>query len=231
MKILSTLATFTLCNGVLLFSVNFVAYNKNFYDAQFTLNDTAEILGITQAELGQARDKMIDYISGKTNTLDIDFFTPLEKSHMKDARSVFIAVKTLSYILLIVGIATLIALFIYLYIKKSPYKKQKIKLLLKGITFGSGTFLVVLAIIGVVGLIDFNLPFIIFHKIFFPQGNWQFDSSSAMITMLPESFFTNAVWIIAGTGIGFATLLTLTSAIINARIKPLQKNLGNGEGS
>ena len=36
---------------------------------------------------------------------------------------------------------------------------------------------------------DFQWLFILFHKIFFPQGNWLFAESSLLIQLFPASFF------------------------------------------
>ena len=182
----------------MLLSVGFVAYNKSFYDAQFKINNTAEKLEITPQELTQIRDKIIDYIGGKTDKLELDgLFDAAELSHMADARAVFITAKILAWVFMVLGVVGLI-------ISRKP----------KGIIWGCGIFLGIIALIGLFALIGFDGIFTLFHQIFFPQGNWAFSSSSAMITMLPESLFMTAAFIIAAAGAGFAVVLGTVAVVL-----------------
>ena len=200
-----------------MFAVNFVAYNPAFYDAQFKSNDTLAELGITKAELNDARDKIINYLSGKTDKLELEgFFNESEISHMKDARAVFEFVRVLAMVLVVFGITSLVALFLLNYFTTSGNGS-----LWKGIIWGSGAFLGLAALVGLVALISWNGAFAIFHNIFFPQGNWQFSSDSAMITILPAGFFINAVLIIAGVGVGFAAVLGAAALVMSLRRRPL----------
>ncbi|WP_031271962.1 TIGR01906 family membrane protein [Clostridium sp. BL8] len=46
-------------------------------------------------------------------------------------------------------------------------------------------------------LINFDVSFVIFHKIFFPNGNWQFDPDfDPIINILPQEFFFHAAVLI-----------------------------------
>jgi uncharacterized membrane protein len=246
MKFLSALACFVLCLGVLLVSVNFAAYNRAFYDAQFAANDTAEAVGISPADLARVRDGMIAYFGGAADTLQIEvtfdgepvpraFYSADELSHMTDAKAVFTAVRVAAYTSLGVG-AGLVLLCAAMHYRKS--KEASIResgndpqagrkkprglgyTLSFGACVGGGALLLIVALVGVVALIDFNAVFGAFHRLFFPQGNWQFAAEfSPMLRMLPESLFASAAGIIIGVGAGFALLMHVGGMVVFIKLK------------
>lgn len=192
-----------------MFSLNFVAFNKNFYDAQFKANDTAEILqsyGISAADLKSARDAVIDYLSGKSDTLEISFFTAAELQHMADVKAVFGTVRILGLVLMLSGAGILAFLLIL--------SKGR---LWRSAALGGGIFLGLIALVGLMLALNFDFAFTAFHHLVFPQGNWQFDGGSLMLVMFPESFFTSAAFIIAGIGAVFAVILSVASLTIAQR--------------
>ena len=197
MKTLVAIVAFMLCVCVLLFSVNFVAYNTAFYDFQFRMNDTAAVMGLSAEELAELRDKVIAYISGRSNVLEIDLFTADELSHMADARAIFIAVRWISWVLVIGCVLALIGLA--LISKKSGKNFWR-----GGFAWGNAVFLGIIGVIGLVALIGFSFAFDVFHEILFPQGNWQFPYDSALIQMFPVQVFMSATWVVVGTAVGFA---------------------------
>lgn len=54
--------------------------------------------------------------------------------------------------------------------------------------FAAGAILA-LVVLGLFALFDFSSFFNSFHKLFFPQGNWQFSPGSKLIKDFPLSFF------------------------------------------
>ncbi len=61
-------------------------------------------------------------------------------------------------------------------------------------------------------LIPFDSFFTSFHKILFPQGNWQFPADSMLIQLYPASFFENY-----GIAIGINALIAAATFIIVSR--------------
>ena len=210
-RTICTAACFCLCIGFLLISVDFVALNKSFYLNEFHANDSAETVGISDADLNAVTTQLIKYLSGQSNTIQVNvtfygsskatvFYGTDELDHMRDAKTVFVAARILGYTLFGVGAVVLIVLAILM-------RKKFVKPFAFGAAVGSAIFLCIGIILGIIIAADFNGAFVAFHKIFFPKGNWEFPESSAMIRMLPESLFTNAAAIILASAAVFSVLL------------------------
>lgn len=62
------------------------------------------------------------------------------------------------------------------------------------------SFYITLGVVGVIALlfIDFTASFDVFHRIFFPQGNYAFPAQSQLISTYSETFFATLGIIIAG---------------------------------
>lgn len=59
------------------------------------------------------------------------------------------------------------------------------------------TLLVLPLVLMTAFVINFDVSFVIFHKIFFPNGNWQFDPEfDPIINILPQEFFFHAALLI-----------------------------------
>ena len=65
--------------------------------------------------------------------------------------------------------------------------------LVRGLTWGTGLALGLLALIGVSALISFDVFFTLFHRIFFAAGTWTFAYEDTLIQLYPLEFWTNAV--------------------------------------
>ena len=126
-------------------------------------------------ELTIEQQNAINYLDGKENLLED--YTKEEKSHMNDVKLLIKKINYLFYFLL------LIVSLILTYYKKD--KKQIIKIL----RYGGITTVVSLLIFLLLIILSFEKTFIIFHDIFFPQGNWQFPIDSLLIQTFPIEFF------------------------------------------
>jgi len=103
----------------------------------------------------------------KTGTLTLEM-TEQEVSHMQDVR-------TLYHNFIIISLL-LITITGYISYKKRP--KINFRPIIKTV-----------AIIGVITAIIPNQLFSLFHKIFFPQGNYTFPIDSTLISLYPASYF------------------------------------------
>lgn len=123
-------------------------------------------------------------------------YTENEQEHMVDVKQVMQKADILFFVLL------LITTLILTYYKR---QKQQIRELLKKggwVTIGfTGTVLLL-------SLVAFNWAFSYFHKIFFPQGNWQFPVDSLLLQTWPLDFFisTSAQILILTIIIGIITI-------------------------
>lgn len=74
---------------------------------------------------------------------------------------------------------------------------------------GSAALALVGIVIGVVALFFFDAAFLLFHRVFFPQGNFSFDPRTERLTqLLPDQFWTETS--IGITIVGLAIALTVT---------------------
>lgn len=137
--------------------------------------------------------KIVSYII-TGNKDNINFLEENEINHMFDVR----------LLIIIASILFLITNILLLNKKFKPMIKEKFdKQILKKI-------LIVFNTICILSIIFFNIFFTLFHKILFPQGNWQFPHNSLLIQTYPESFFIWMFVIILLIINTFSILLILT---------------------
>ena len=127
------------------------------------------------SDLTEPQQDTMDFLENKQE-LNLNY-TSLEASHLEDVKKVMNSIDYLFYLSLI--IITLIITY---------YKKNK-KQLQKLIKYGGITTLISIGLILLFALFAFNSTFTLFHKIFFPQGNWIFPINSLLIQTFPIDFF------------------------------------------
>lgn len=104
-------------------------------------------------------------------------FTELEASHLSDVKQVVHYVNYVFYILLLA-----VTVLITSYTKNKYFLFQLLNIA------GKVTVLAML-FLGSLTLLFFDFVFALFHKIFFPQGNWLFPAGSIIIQTFPLEFF------------------------------------------
>ena len=120
------------------------------------------------------QQQTVDFLDGKE-----ELKVPYEEnaiSHMQDVKNVFFYADVVFYISLLI----VTGMFTY-------YRKKQIDFL----KYGGWTTIVGLGSLLLFALVGFNTLFTWFHKIFFPQGNWQFSSDSLLIQTFPIEFFVS----------------------------------------
>ncbi len=206
MKILriSTACLFVICLPLLLISLNvtFMANFKDLYEYGFEKYDVAETTGISDDELSGAAGELIGYFKGTRDSIDIqvikngeqiELFTPREIHHLEDVKGIIqffhlVLWSTLGYagIYLIAGFA----------IKKRGFLRS----MMQGLFRGGLLTLALIAFIGLWALIDFDSLFLRFHLSSFSNDLWQLPSSSYLLKMFPEGFFSDcATFLVADT--------------------------------
>ena len=130
------------------------------------------VLGLS--DLTENQEQTTNFLKGEELNLN---YTSSEVSHLEDVKGVMSFNDYLFYFSL------LVCTFIITYYKRN---KEQLKRLLK---FGGIVTLVSIGIILLFALFTFNSTFTIFHKIFFPQGNWIFPTDSLLIQTFPIEFF------------------------------------------
>lgn len=143
---------------------------------------------LPKEEVKKALDHTLKYMLAEVESLQIqitfsdgsveNFYTASELSHMEDCQKLFVGGRNIAwscFAIMILGIGYLT------YIRKEIKSKH-----INNFFIGFGSIVAIVALIGIYAAIDFDNAFTIFHKIFFPQGNWSFYYNSYMIQMLPQ---------------------------------------------
>ena len=128
-------------------------------------------------------------------------FTPDEYAHMADVRAVF---RGAEY-------AAALALFVLIFrAQRARLRGEALRLARAGALIATG----IVAVIGIAATVAFDPLFLLFHEVFFPQGNFLFAPDSNLIRLYPEWYWQG---ITAGVGLSFiAVALVVAGAAHNA---------------
>ncbi|MBN1375214.1 MAG: TIGR01906 family membrane protein [Dehalococcoidia bacterium] len=161
------------------------------YKAGFEKYNISHVTGISNIQLGQVAEQMVDYFGGEriTPQLTVDIngeqqpvYNEKELIHLKDVREIILlfTIMLIASLLIFVGMAILL------------YSTVGLIPLLKGIRIGAiitGTLTVVLIAWAIV---DFYSLFLLFHFISFSNDLWILDpAKDYLIMMFPQGFFND----------------------------------------
>ncbi|MBR6826446.1 MAG: TIGR01906 family membrane protein, partial [Oscillospiraceae bacterium] len=191
-------------------SIGLPIYVRPFYYMQIDDLDLPRETGYTKAEIRNAYDEMLDYLTlpGKEFSTGVFPYNAEGESHFQDCKVLF----HLNAIVLLSSAAALIILKVLqkckVFTPCRPFQRHY------SFISGLGT-LGIFALVGGLGSIDFDKTFVIFHRIFFPgKDNWIFDpAENGIILALPETFFLRC-------GILFISsmlLISLTLVLVSAK--------------
>ena len=130
-----------------------------------------------------------------------------ERSHMVDVRNVVLPA-AIGFAVAIAGLAVLLV---------SHWRRAW---LWRAIAVGSGALTLAGVVIGIAVLFFFDAAFLLFHLVFFPQGNFSFDPRTQRLTQLfPDQFWTETSIAIAVTGLAIAAAVTLVAGRRAAQLR------------
>ena len=132
-------------------------------------------LTMKYTELTPEQQNVIGFLEDK-ETLSI-FFTSAEISHLEDVKQVMNGLDFMFYALLL--ILTLIIV----------YFERNIGKITTLFRWGVIVTIVSMGVLVFLFYVQFGTAFVIFHNVFFPQGNWTFPSDSLLIQTFPFLFF------------------------------------------
>ena len=122
-----------------------------------------------------------------------------ERSHMVDVRNVVLPA-AIGFAVAVAGLALLLV---------TNWRRAW---LWRAIPVGSGALTLAGVVIGIAVLFFFDAAFLLFHLVFFPQGNFSFDPRTQRLTQLfPDQFWTETSIAIAVTGLAIAAAVTLVA--------------------
>lgn len=170
---------FILTLFIITLAITFTVFLKQLYYFDIDYLNIAEISGLSKDIIKNNYDILIQYQSifyrGALNFKDFAMSTT-GRIHFEEVKRIFDMIQ-----LICLGSGLISLIMIYHNIKNKEYRYLRLTSIFS---------IVIPSILGFLASLDFNQAFIIFHKLFFRNDYWIFDSSSdPIITILPEAFF------------------------------------------
>lgn len=173
-----------------------VVFNPLFLHAALDASGSAAILGLDARTTHAVSDRTIGEMLGGPATFAFPatpggprFYDAAEASHLRDARTVlwgFLGVVGLGFVALLLTLVPR---------RRDPRAWRAAR---TGAVVLAGAF----AAIGLFMAVAFDTAFTLFHEIFFPQGNWQFNTATEkMVQLYPTPF-----WELTGMVLALATI-------------------------
>jgi integral membrane protein (TIGR01906 family) len=129
-----------------------------------------------------------------------------ERSHMVDVRNVVLPA-TLVFAAALVSLATLFV------------TSRRQAWFWRAIALGSGALSIVGVVVGIAVIFFFEEAFLLFHLVFFPQGNFSFDPRTQRLTQLfPDQFWTETAVGTAVVGLLIAAGVTVVAHRLAGRV-------------
>lgn len=169
---------------IILSSASYVFFNRSLHENVFERSSIFE-------NYKELNDDVMDFIAGDKEEVETDMFTEGEKAHLADVKNlVELLLDVLKYAL----VFTAVILMYY-------WKDKELR---RALYYGGIATAVVLVLVLLAGLINFNAAFMLFHKVFFPQGNYLFRTNLPLL--YNTSFYVALGWRIfligmAGSGV------------------------------
>lgn len=181
---------------IVLSSINYHSFNRKFYQSTYQELNTHETIGISQVELSNSTEVLLDYLQDYRSDLAIDvvqrgqekpMFNQLEIDHMVDVKNLYQTAMSLRIISILVF---LILTSLYLMFMKSDWQYT----FYKGYQHALLGFGVILFCIVSYVIVDFEGFWILFHQVLFTNELWLLNPlTDNLILMVPQQFFNQLV--------------------------------------
>lgn len=207
-KLLSLVTAIAVALALLTGAVAVPTLVRPIYYAHVTALDLPEKSGMTQEEIIDAYDEVLDYCTGVTDEFSAGIlpFSAGGAGHFKDCRQLFL----LDYWLFAASMAVLAAIIVYA-------RKHKLhRFLNRGPAFWGATGLsAVLLVIGTAAATNFDKAFTLFRTLFFPgKDNWVlYANVDPIIRVMPEEFFRNCAIVILGIIVAVTIVIALADKL------------------
>ena len=160
-------------------------------------------------------DRIMGYLNYKYDEMELEYpdylveVKELEERHMKDVLNIFTAIR-------IVGVISYILVTLNLFFLVRNNKKKIFESLKWLFIWPTALILFV----GIFAVIDFDLLFTLFHKLFFNNDDWLFPMESMIIQVVPLNFWLMCVVIILSF---LALMLVACNVLGNYKLKKYLK--------
>lgn len=225
-KVIGIITMLSFLVAALLTVLDLTCFDRSFYPKEYAKYNNAEIIGISEEQLMEATDVLLDYIQGKREDMVVkatifgeerEVFNERETAHMVDVRALYqnaMLVRNLLAGVFVLGVVVLLVL----------RQKRALIDLAEGIVNACAVFLAIFLAIGFFAYVDFNRFWTCFHQIFFQNDLWLLNpNTDIMIMMVPEGFFYDLVFKIAINFLVIAMLVFLGAQFILKQRKLILK--------
>lgn len=207
-KLLSLVTAIAVALALLTGAVAVPTLVRPIYYAHITALDLPEKSGMTQEEIIDAYDEVLDYCTGVTDEFSAGIlpFSAGGADHFKDCRQLFL----LDYWLFAASMAVLAAIIVYA-------RKHKLhRFLNRGPAFWGATGLsAVLLVVGTAAATNFDKAFTLFHTLLFPgkDNRVLYANVDPIIRVMPEEFFRNCAIVILGIIVAVTIVIALADKL------------------
>lgn len=180
----------------LFMSVKIAANNESFYRREFEKIGNAQYMGMSTDDLVASTMRMIDYMEGRVESIDItvsvngervSMFNDRERAHMVDVKNIYQGFQTASYIFI-----ALYALFLLYWFYRT--RTRQLHVLTRAFVRASILFTALLLAIVIFAAVDFTSFWTAFHHLLFTNDLWILNGATdRMIMMMPQQFFSDMV--------------------------------------
>ncbi|MCI0847011.1 MAG: TIGR01906 family membrane protein [Chloroflexi bacterium] len=199
-------------------SVTWAFNSPGLYNDGFEKYSISRISGITDADLRQVGADIRGYINSGDEPLHVhtrilgteqELFNDREIAHMKD-------VKRLVWGVYILALASAVYLAVMTSIGFARHRGRFVEPLAKRAAYGGGLTLALLAVFGILAVVDFESIFIKFHQLSFANDFWQLDPrTDYLVRIFPDDFWLDAtVWVAVRTIAGAVALTVAGGAYL-----------------
>lgn len=218
-RLLSVLLALTTAVVLLTGSIAVPILYRPFYYLQIDTLELPQRTGLSQQEIRDAFDQVMDYCTGVSDTFSTGVlrWSDSGRDHFADVRDLF-----LLDLQVLMETALLLAILL---LAGRVTGRRAAPLLGRGPSFWAGAGLGgVFLLLGGLAALDFNQAFTLFHTVFFPgKDNWIFDpDADQIITILPQEFFGNCALLILAVLVAGCALLIVWDLLRNRRDKKAQ---------
>jgi len=174
--------------------------------------DTAQRLAYASANLRYVREGLsIDALAGQ-RLGSAPLYNDRELKHMQDVQRVYQAVWFGWMIALNVVLLAAFALV---------WRRDTRPALAAGLKRGGLLTAGLVAGVGVLAVVAWQLWFVAFHQVFFQPGTWVFNISDTLIRLFPEKFWFDTALMLAGLSLVSGLLIALIGWRLQRRVQPV----------
>lgn len=220
--VLSTVASLLLIVSVLFTALQISINDRSWFEREYEKLDLTEKIGISVSDSTDAVMRLIDYMEGRVDTIEltvhhygeaVSMYNEREADHMIDVRNLYQAWRFVRTNGAILGVILLLGAFLLA-------KKDFLAILARGFLYASAAFILLLVGIGLFAFIDFNAFWTAFHYLFFTNDLWLLNPlTDRMILICPERLFSDIVLRFASRFVLCFALMLAAAFFIKYRVK------------